>query len=130
MDPKKAKNLDKLTREQLAALRDKVTEVPFSGELLNNRLSGMYSCAGCGTQLFLSDDKFESGTGWPSFDQAIEGRVKQVTDNSHDMERIEVVCANCGVHLGHIFEDVPISKTGKYYCINSVCLNFTAQDTK
>lgn len=124
MDETKAVNLDKLTPEQLAILREKGTERPFTGKLLNNKDSGKYTCAACGAKLFESDAKFESGTGWPSFDQAIPGAVKQVTDTSLGMERTEVVCANCGGHLGHVFNDGPKETTGQRFCINSACLDF------
>ncbi len=81
----------------------------------------MYACAACGNPLFSSDTKFDSGTGWPSFDEALPGAVKFVSDGTHGMERTEVVCAKCGSHLGHVFDDGP-TKTGKRYCMNSVCL--------
>ena len=112
-----------LTPEQYEVLREKGTEAPFSGELLNEKREGMFKCAACGNTLFASDTKFDSGTGWPSFDQAIPGAVEYVNDNSHGMGRTEVVCARCKSHLGHVFEDGP-TKSGKRYCINSVCLGF------
>lgn len=127
MDTKKAVNLAMLTEDQLAILRDKSTEKPFSGQLLNNKASGEYACIACGAQLFNSDAKFESGTGWPSFDQAIPGAVKQVQDDSLGMIRSEVVCANCGGHLGHVFDDGPKETTGQRFCINSACLGFSAK---
>ncbi|MES2203431.1 MAG: peptide-methionine (R)-S-oxide reductase MsrB [Patescibacteria group bacterium] len=113
----------KLTPEQYAILRQKGTEAPFSGKLLHETRDGMYKCAACGNPLFASDAKFDSGSGWPSFDEALPGAVKFVDDVTHGMNRIEVVCAQCGSHLGHIFEDGP-TKTGKRYCLNSVCLDF------
>lgn len=113
----------KLTEEQYRVLREKGTEAPFSGELLNEKRAGMFNCAACGAQLFASDAKFESGTGWPSFDTALPGAVEFVSDDSHGMQRTEVVCANCKSHLGHIFDDGP-TQSGKRYCINSVCLGF------
>lgn len=79
-------------------------------------------CAACGQRLFSSDAKFDSGTGWPSFDQAIPGAIKLIPDNSHTMRRSEVVCSNCGSHLGHVFDDGP-TKTSQHFCINSVCLD-------
>src|SRR5258708_72479 len=112
----------KLTDEQYRVLREKGTEAPFSGELLHEKRDGMYTCAACGNALFASDAKFDSGTGWPSFDQAIPGSTKVIDDSSHGMHRQEVVCANCGSHLGHIFPDGP-TETGNRYCINSVCLS-------
>lgn len=113
----------KLTPEAYAALREKGTEAPFSGKLLHEKREGMYRCAACGNPLFPSDAKFDSGTGWPSFDQALPGAVKEIRDNSHGMERIEIACAQCGSHLGHVFPDGP-TPTGKRYCMNSVCLGF------
>jgi peptide-methionine (R)-S-oxide reductase len=116
----------KLTPEQYAVLRERGTEAPFTGALLNEKRAGMYTCAACGAQLFSSDAKFDSGTGWPSFDQALPGAVKLIPDESHGMHRTEVVCANCNSHLGHIFDDGPTT-SGKRYCINSVCLGLEPQ---
>jgi peptide-methionine (R)-S-oxide reductase len=113
---------EKLTPEQYHVLREKGTETPFTGSLLHEDTDGVYRCAACGNALFASDAKFDSGTGWPSFDQALSGAVKEITDNSLGMSRTEVVCANCGSHLGHLFDDGPTA-TGKRYCTNSVCLD-------
>ena len=104
--------------------QNKGTEVPFSGEYVNNKEEGMYKCVVCGEELFASNTKFDSGTGWPSFDQAIPGKTKEVVDDSHGMARTEVVCANCGAHLGHVFNDGPRETTGQRFCINSCSLNF------
>lgn len=113
----------KLTPEQYKVLREKGTEAPFSGALLNEKREGMYKCVACGNPLFASQTKFDSGTGWPSFDQALPGAVKFVQDSSHGMQRTEVVCAQCGGHLGHLFNDGPTT-SGQRYCMNSVCLAF------
>jgi peptide-methionine (R)-S-oxide reductase len=112
----------KLTPEEYAVLRQKGTERPGSGEYLHEKRQGKYSCKVCGNQLFSSDTKFDSGTGWPSFDQALPGAVELIEDASHGMHRTEVVCANCKSHLGHVFDDGP-TPSGKRYCLNSVCLN-------
>jgi peptide-methionine (R)-S-oxide reductase len=112
----------KLTPEEYKVLREKGTEAPFSGKLLHDDRDGMYKCKVCGNDLFKSDAKFDSGTGWPSFDEAIPGAVKQILDNSHGMQRVEIVCSKCNSHLGHVFDDGP-TKTGKRYCLNSVCLD-------
>ena len=111
-----------LTPEQYRVLRQKGTEAPFSGGLVNEHGTGMFACAACGNELFDSSAKFDSGTGWPSFDQALPGAVEFHDDGTHGMKRTEVVCAQCGGHLGHIFDDGPTG-TGKRYCMNSVCLN-------
>ena len=115
-----------LTPEQYAILREKGTEMPFTGEYVHEKRNGTYACMACGNPLFSSDTKFDSGTGWPSFDSALPGSVKYIEDASHGMQRTEVVCANCGSHLGHLFDDGPTA-TGKRYCLNSACLNLTAE---
>ena len=111
-----------LTPEQYAILREKGTEVAFTGEYLHEKADGTYACAACGNPLFASDAKFDSGTGWPSFDQALPGAVETHHDTSHSMSRTEITCARCGSHLGHVFDDGP-TKTGERYCINSICLD-------
>lgn len=113
---------DKLTEEQYQVLRNKGTEAPFTGKYVHEKRKGMYNCVACGNPLFSSDAKFDSGTGWPSFDQALPGSIEMIPDNSHGMNRTEIVCAKCKSHLGHMFDDGPTS-TGKRYCLNSVCLN-------
>ena len=110
---------DKLTPEQYQVLRQRGTEAPFSGKLLHEDRDGMFKCAACGNPLFASTAKFDSGTGWPSFDQALPGAVKLIDEGG----RTEVVCAQCGSHLGHVFNDGPTT-TGQRYCLNSVCLEF------
>lgn len=110
-----------LSPEAYKVLREKGTEAPGSGALLHEKREGMYSCAACGNTLFASDAKFDSGTGWPSFAEAIPGSVKYVSDSKYGMTRTEVVCAKCDSHLGHVFDDGP-TETGKRYCMNSVCL--------
>ena len=115
---------ESLTPAQYRVLREGGTEAPFSGEHLAEKRAGMFTCAACGNQLFASDAKFDSGTGWPSFDDALPGAVHLIEDTSHGMHRTEVRCAQCDSHLGHVFNDGPKETTGKRYCMNSVCLDF------
>ncbi len=113
----------KLTPEQYRILREGGTEAPFTGEFWNEHGNGMFACAACGAELFSSDTKFDSGTGWPSFtDPVNREHVTLVQDVSHGMARTEVRCKNCNSHLGHVFDDGPAEKGGKRYCINSACL--------
>ncbi len=105
--------------------REKGTEAPFTGKYVNQKSKGMYFCSNCGLDLFSSDTKFDSGTGWPSFDNPVnKEHVELVEDNSLGMKRIEVICARCGSHLGHVFPDGPKETTGKRYCLNSCSLDF------
>jgi len=117
-----------LTPEQYAVLRQHGTERPFTGEYVHTKTDGTYQCAACGQPLFSSQTKFDSGSGWPSFWNVIEeGNVDLRTDNSYGMRRVEVLCNNCGSHLGHVFEDGPRDKTGLRYCINSVALKLDSE---
>jgi peptide-methionine (R)-S-oxide reductase len=122
---------EKLTPEQYKTLREKGTEAPFTGKLLHNKEAGTYVCPVCGNVLFMSDTKFDSGSGWPSFyDVASTGAVKLVEDNSGGMRRVEVECSVCGSHLGHVFNDAPDQPTGTRFCINSASLAFLPKDDK
>ena len=116
-------DLSKLTAEQIKITQQKGTEPPFTGEYWNCKENGMYRCVVCEEELFSSDTKYESGSGWPSFWNAVSDKnIKLIPDGSHGMERTEVACGKCGAHLGHLFEDGP-KPTGKRYCINSASLN-------
>lgn len=120
----------KLTPEQYYVLRDKGTDRPFTGKYYLHHEKGVYSCAGCGQELFSSDMKFDSDCGWPSFDKELAGgRIKQIEDRSFGMVRIEIVCAKCGSHLGHLFDDGP-TLTGMRYCINSTSIDFKKKEQK
>lgn len=114
----------KLTPEQYHVLREKGTDRPFTGKYYLHNEKGKYSCAGCGEELFTSDMKFDSDCGWPSFDKEIAGgKIKKVKDTSYGMVRTEIVCAKCGSHLGHLFDDGP-TLTGMRYCVNSTSISF------
>ncbi len=113
----------KLTPEQHHVMFEGGTEPAFTGKYVDEHAKGMYRCASCGVELFSSDTKFESGTGWPSFTEPANlEHIELRPDNTYGMMRTEVVCKNCGAHLGHVFDDGPADKGGKRYCINSVCL--------
>ena len=120
-----------LKQEKLAKLSDiarevtqnKCREAPFSGKYVDEHSDGSYHCVVCGQKLFESDTKFESGTGWPSFDRAIPGSVEMIDDSTLGMKRTEVICSKCGAHLGHMFEDGPSETTGQRFCINSCALD-------
>jgi len=117
---------EELTPEQYEVLRQKGTERPFTGRYVDTKEDGTYRCAGCGAELFSSDTKFESGSGWPSFyEPTSEDNVELIEDRSHGMARTEVVCASCGGHLGHVFPDGP-KPTGLRYCMNSCSLDLDA----
>jgi len=123
-------NIKKLTPEQHNICREKGTEAPFSGEYWNLKEKGIYKCICCETELFSSDTKFDSGTGWPSFFMPIKkNNIKEIEDLSNNTQRTEVICSNCDAHLGHVFSDGP-KPTGLRYCINSVSLNFKKVDEK
>ena len=117
---------DKLTPEQYHVLREKGTERPFTGEHNTNYDSGVYSCAACGNELYKSDQKFDSGCGWPSFDDEVEGAIERKRDTTHGMIRTEIMCSNCGSHLGHVFNDGPTA-TGLRHCVNSLSLDFKGE---
>lgn len=121
IDTEEKKFKQKLTPEQYKVLREKGTEAPWSGKYLDEKKEGMYKCAACGNVLFSSETKFDSGTGWPSFDEALPHAVEYKEDDEHGMHRTEVVCSKCKSHLGHVFSDGP-TDTGRRYCMNSVCL--------
>ena len=124
-DKKKYWENKKLTPEQLAVTKMGDTEQPFTGEYYNNHEKGMYKCIVCGQELFSSDTKFDSGSGWPSFDDPVnKEHVELIEDNSLGMNRTEVRCKRCGAHLGHLFNDGPRETTGMRYCINSCSLDF------
>ena len=120
---------DKLTAEEYRVCREKGTEPPFSGEYNHNKQEGRYLCKCCGEALFVSGNKYDSGSGWPSFDRpATDDVIHYEEDFTHGMHRVEVTCEKCGCHLGHVFEDGPRETTGKRYCINSLSLDFEAGD--
>ena len=117
---------ERLSPERYYVLRQAGTESPGSGALLHNHDDGTYRCGACGHPLFSSDTKFESGSGWPSFYQPLDGAVIEIEDNSHGMRRVEIRCATCNSHLGHVFDDGP-NPTGQRYCMNSLALDFDAE---
>ncbi len=118
-----------LSATEFEILRNKGTETPFSGVYNNHFKNGTYYCKGCNKALFKSENKFDSYCGWPSFDDAIQGKITYTKDNTHGITRTEITCTNCGGHLGHVFNDGPKKITGKRYCVNSVSLSFNKNET-
>ena len=117
---------NELSDEEFRVLRKKSTELPFTGQYNNHFDKGIYRCRACDTPLFDSESKFESGCGWPSYNKALPGALEFIKDNSHGMIRTEIVCAKCGGHQGHVFNDGP-SSTGERYCVNSVSIRFDSE---
>ena len=121
--------MNKLTEEQKRILLEKGTEAPNTGKYLNNKEKGMYICAQCDSELFTSDTKFDSKSGWPSFwDTFSSNNIELLNDDSHGLNRVEVVCSKCKGHLGHLFDDAYDQPKNQRYCINSACLNFIKKD--
>lgn len=120
---------DRLSAEEYRVCREKGTEAPFSGEYNDNKRAGSYRCKCCGEALFDSAAKFDSGSGWPSFDQPVaDGTIRYEEDNSLGMRRVEIMCERCGCHLGHVFPDGPRETTGQRFCVNSLSLDFEARE--
>jgi peptide-methionine (R)-S-oxide reductase len=119
---------ERLSDEEFHILREKGTEPPHSGKYNGHFEDGKYRCNGCGTLLFDSKSKFKSNCGWPSFDSSVEGAIEYKKDTTFGMIRIEILCSNCGGHIGHIFDDGP-TDTGKRYCVNSLSINFEKQES-
>tara|TARA_B100001778_G_scaffold255144_1_gene215213 strand:- start:289 stop:693 length:405 start_codon:yes stop_codon:yes gene_type:complete len=117
---------NELSNEEFRVLRKKGTELPFTGKYNNHFDKGIYRCRACDTPLYDSESKFESGCGWPSYDKALPGALEFIKDKSHGMIRTEIVCAKCGGHQGHVFNDGP-SSTGERYCVNSVSIRFDSE---
>ena len=117
---------NELSDEEFRVLRKKSTELPFTGQYNNHFDKGIYRCRACDTPLFDSESKFESGCGWPSYNKALPGALEFIKDNSHGMIRTEIVCAKCGGHQGHVFNDGP-SSSGERYCVNSVSIRFDSE---
>ncbi len=138
MEKSKIKTDKELSSELYHVAREKGTEAPFTGKYWNSHEKGMFKCAVCGTELFSSDAKFDSGTGWPSFTDPVNlAHIELKEDTGHDIRRTEVLCRTCGAHLGHVFDDLPRwigkaggpkEKGGKRYCINSVCLELEKKE--
>ena len=115
-----------LSQEEYRVLREQGTEYPHSGAYNSHYEKGTYNCRGCNQPLYVSDSKFDSGCGWPSYDQSIPGAIEYRKDSSHGMVRVEIVCSNCGGHQGHVFDDGPTA-SGKRYCVNSASISFEAK---
>jgi peptide-methionine (R)-S-oxide reductase len=118
----------RLSPTEFRVLRRAATEAPWSGEYVNTKTEGVYRCRACGTQLFTSDTKFDSDCGWPSFDDAIPGTVKEIEDRSHGMLRVEIRCANCDSHLGHVFRGEHMTAKNTRHCVNSLSIRLDPKD--